>query len=287
MQNQRKSSLIVLSRFSVAPILGARQKGQSVAATSTDFGITTAEVHLHAEGVSFASGESLAWGSIEEIGANETACYVVEDAAARPIRAFSEVTGRVYSLMPTESAPTLLVSGIPMHRIKGTDPHRDTLSKIRAVAPIRGRVLDTATGLGYTAVEAAKTADRVVTIELDPVVLEIAQLNPWSRGLFDNPKIEQIVGDAFEEIEQFEPESFSCIIHDPPTVSLAGELYSGDFYRQAFRVLRRNGRMFHYVGDPESAAGARVVRGVLRRLQKAGFTRVVRKPEAFGVVAYR
>jgi predicted methyltransferase len=30
-----------------------------------------------------------------------------------------------------------------------------------------------------------------------------------------------------------------------------------------------------------------VVRGALKRLQEAGFTRVVRRPEAFGVVAYK
>jgi len=81
---------------------------------------------------------------------------------------------------------------------KGTDPYRDTRQKIRAVSPLRGRVLDICTGLGYTAIEAAKTAEEVVTIELDPTALEVARLNPWSRPLFDNPRIRQIVGDAFE-----------------------------------------------------------------------------------------
>ena len=86
--------------------------------------------------------------------------------------------GRAYSLMPTEGAPTLLVWGIPMHRIKGTNPQRDTLTKIQAIAPVAGRVLDTCTGLGYTAIEAARTAEQVVTIELDPTVLEVARLQP-------------------------------------------------------------------------------------------------------------
>ena len=71
---------------------------------------------------------------------------------------------------------------------------------MRTIAPLSGRVLDTCTGLGYTAIEAAKTAEQVITIELDPTALEVARLNPWSRELFENPRIQQIVGDAFDEI---------------------------------------------------------------------------------------
>jgi predicted methyltransferase len=180
-----------------------------------------------------------------------------------------------------------LISGIPMHRIKGVDPHRDTLQKIKTVAPVVGHVLDTATGLGYTAIEAAKAAKRVVTIEIEPAVLEIARLNPWSRALFESPKIKQLVGDSFEEIQKFEDGLFARIIHDPPTFSLAGDLYSGEFYRQLWRVLRSGGRLFHYIGDLESKSGRTVARGAVRRLKEAGFSRVARRPEAFGLVAYK
>jgi predicted methyltransferase len=281
------SALIVLSRFQVASILKARQDGESSVETSTDLGLTKAEVALHPAGVSFPGGETLDWQGLEGIAGSENACFYVEDGRAEKIRGFSELTGRFYSLMPTAAAPTLLVSGIPMHRIKDSDPHRDTMAKIRAIAPIRGRVLDTTTGLGYTAIEAARTASEVITIELDPMVLEIAQLNPWSRALFDNPRIRQIIGDSFEEIYEFEDQSFSRIIHDPPTLSLAGELYSLTFYREAYRVLKRNGRMFHYVGSPDSKSGAGVTKGVVRRLREAGFARVVPKRKAFGVTAHK
>jgi predicted methyltransferase len=130
-------------------------------------------------------------------------------------------------------------------------------------------------------------AEEVITIELDPTVLEVARLNPWSQALFDNPRIEQIVGDSFEEIQVFEDESFSRIVHDPPMFSLAGDLYSGECYRHLFRILKPKGRMFHYIGDLGSRSGRNVARGVVRRLQEAGFRRIVRKPGAFGVVAYR
>ena len=68
-------------------------------------------------------------------------------------------------------------------------------------------------------------------------------------------------------------------------MALGGELYSGAFYRELRRVLSRNGRLFHYIGDPDSAYGRNTTRGVMRRLQEAGFTRITRRPEAFGVVA--
>lgn len=181
----------------------------------------------------------------------------------------------------------MLIAGFTMHRIVDTDPMEDTLKKIATLTPITGRVLDTAMGLGYTAIEAAKTAEQVITIELDPGAQQIARLNPWSQGLFDNPKIQQVMGDAFEVVPTFADESFSRIVHDPPVFSLAGELYSGVFYQQLFRVLKRGGRLFHYIGDLNSKSSGTVARGVLKRLQEAGFVRVVRRPEAYGVVAYK
>ena len=255
--------------------------------TSSDLGLSTVTVLLTSEGVTFPNGEHLDWHSIEKISKSEVNCFILKDNTIRPIQVFSESTNRVCSLMPTRGAPSMLIAGFVMHRIKDIDPMQDTLRKIAAISPIVGRVLDTATGLGYTAIEAAKTADEVVTIELDPGVQEIARLNPWSQALFHSPKIRQIMGDAYKVVQTFEDGSFSRIIHDPPTFSLAGELYSGAFYLQLFRVLKRGGRLYHYIGDPNSKASGGVTKGVLKRLQDAGFARVVRKPEAYGVVAFK
>ena len=279
--------MIVLSHLQARQLIEARKSGQSVVMVSIDLNLTESEIRLQPEYVLFPTGENLDWKSIEEISGNETACYYVENNASKAIKGFSEFSGRFYGLMPTDSAPTMLISGIPMHRIKDTNPHQDTINKIKAIAPIKGNVLDTTTGLGYSAIEAAKTARHVTTIEIDPMAQEIARLNPWSQALFNNPKITQIIGDAFDEIKGLDAASFSAIIHDPPMFSLAGDLYSLEFYQQAFRALKHNGRIFHYIGDPESKTGARVTKGVLRRLQEAGFTRVIRAPRAFGVVAYK
>ncbi len=278
---------IVLSYIQAEPLLKAKQQGITFVEISPDLGLTKIIVSLTPEGIAFPNGEHLDWRSIEKISKSEVNCFILEDNTIRPIQVFSEYTNRVCSLMPTKGAPSMLIAGFVMHRIKDVDPMQDTLRKIAAISPIVGRVLDTATGLGYTAIEAAKTADEVVTIELDPGAQQIARLNPWSQALFHTPKIRQIMGDAYEVVQTFEDGNFSRIIHDPPTFSLAGELYSGVFYQQLFRVLKRGGRLYHYIGDPNSKASGGVTKGALKRLKEAGFTRVVRKPEAYGVVAYK
>jgi uncharacterized protein len=278
---------IVLSHRSAQALIQAQTGGERSLPVSLDLGLTTQPVLLAPQGALLPDGQTLPWSAVEAISRDELGCYRVAEGAVERIQAFSSSLNRFYSLMPTTGAPTLLVSGIPMHRIKETDPYQDTLSKIRTLAPLRGQVLDTCTGLGYTAIEAARTAERVITIELDPTVLEVARINPWSRPLFENPRIQQRVGDAYEEIESLDDEAFSRILHDPPTMSLAGELYSGVFYRNLYRVLKRGGRLYHYVGDLESRSGRNVVRGAVRRLQEAGFSRIERKPTAFGLTAFK
>lgn len=267
--------------------MAARAANRPALEVTLDLGRTTAVVTLHADTLSLPDGQTLTWAQLAEIQDNELACYQIVGNDIEKIQFFSEYQNRLYSLMPTTGAPTMLISGIPMHRIKGTEPYHDTLSKIKAIVPVTGLVLDTTMGLGYTAIEAAKTAEHVTTIELDPTVLEICRRNPWSQALFNNPKITHLIGDAGDVIQQFDGGTFSRIIHDPPMFSLAGELYSAEFYRQLLRVLKHKGRLFHYIGDPKSKSGSAVTRGVVRRLQEVGFRHVVLQPRAFGLVAYR
>ena len=278
---------IVLSHFQVESLLAARRAGRPSASVSLDLELTITDVTLEEDGVRFPDEQSLTWQDLETILASERGCYVIERNTPRKIQFFSEQTNQLYSLMPTRRAPTMLISGIPMHRVKDTDPHVDTLEKIKTIAPVTGHVLDTATGLGYTAIQAAQTAERVTTIELDSAALQVARLNPWSQSLFDNPKITQVIGDSFEEIEKFRANTFARIIHDPPMFHLAGDLYSGEFYHQLSRVLQPGGRLFHYIGDLASKSGRVVTRGVVRRLQEAGFSRVLLRPTAFGVIAFK
>lgn len=278
---------VILSFIQTRPLLEARKRGQGEVLTSLNLGMSQTNVSLNAEGVNLPDGTCLSWASLEKISQSEVNCYTVDAQGIQAIQTFSEETNRVCSLMPTRGAPSMLIAGFVMHRIKDVDPWQDTQSKISAITPISGPVLDTATGLGYTAILAARSAEHVTTIELDPGAQAMARLNPWSQELFTNPRIIQVMGDTYEIVPAFADESFGRIIHDPPTFSLAGELYSGAFYRQLYRILKRGGRLFHYIGDPNSKASGGVTRGALKRLQEAGFARVVRRPEAYGVVAYK
>jgi uncharacterized protein len=278
---------IVLSHYQTGPLLAARAAGQPSVLTSPDLGRSQVEVTLSPEGLRFPGAPVLPWDQVERINRAENQCFLVADGQAASIQVFSETTNWLRSLMPTSGAPTMLVAGFPMHRIKDTDPWRDTLLKVAAAGPIAGHVLDTATGLGYTAIAAARTAAHVTTVELDPAGLEVARLNPWSRDLFDNPRITQVIADISERIQDFPDGAFSVALHDPPTLSLAGELYSTTFYRALWRVLTSRGRVFHYIGDPASGSGRRITASVVRRLKEAGFRRVETHPEAFGVTAYK
>jgi len=278
---------VVLSFYQARPLLQAWLRGEVQAQTSLDLGLTSCSVQLDKDGVQLPDGEMVSWEAVEEICGMETSCFKLGSGELHRIQAYSEQFERLYSLMPTSLAPTMLVSGIPMHRIKDTDPYHDTREKIRSVKPVVGHVLDTATGLGYTAIEAAKTAEAVITIELDEAALEVARQNPWSQALFEDPKIQQCLGDSFDVVEDFKAGSFTRIIHDPPAFSLAGDLYSGEFYQRLYRLLRNGGRLFHYVGDPESKSGRSITSGVVRRLQQAGFREVRKAPRAYGVTAMK
>ena len=275
--------MIVLSHYQVAPWLAARGQMDTLR-TSLDLGRSEAEVRLEAAGVRLPGGEMLPWEAVAQVAEDSHGCYRLEGEQLVCIQAFSAHTGRAYSLYPTPAAPTLLVAGIPMHRIKGTDPWQDTLSKVRVANP-RGWVLDTCMGLGYTAILAARTAERVLTIELDAAVVAIARQNPWSQPLFDNPRIQIVIGDSADILPALASGVFSCVIHDPPTFALAGELYTLDFYREVYRVLRPRGRLFHYIGDPESKSGHAVTARVRERLRQAGFQRLTPAPHAFGLLA--
>jgi len=285
-----ETQLFFLSHLQAAEILDSWCTGGTVP-VSLDLGLSRIQACIHPEWVEVA-GRCLRRDQIERIAADEGACFSIRmgpdphAAQVEKLQVFSEFTGRACSLVPTSRAPALLLSGTLMHRIKGVDPLEDTRRKLEALRPIVGECLDTATGLGYTAIELARSgADRVVTVELDPAVDELSSLNPWSAELYADSRIERLSGDAADIIVDLEDDSFSRLLHDPPVINLAGELYSGAFYGHLYRVLRTRGRLFHYIGNPHSPSGHRTTRGVVRRLQEAGFTRIRPRPAAFGVAA--
>ena len=231
----------------------------------------------------FPEGE-ISFDILKKIAKDEGHIYFIKDGEV--FKAAISNNG-YYKLVPT-IPPTIEINGIRMHRTKDINPYEDTLNKINAVKVKKGeKVLDTCMGLGYTAIEAYRRGAEVITIEKNPNVLELAKINPYSEELFKG-NIKIILGDAFDVIKRFKDEEFDVVIHDPPRFSLAGHLYSEEFYREIFRVLKPGGRLFHYVGNPgKKYRGKDLQKGVMERLRKVGFINVKRVEEALGVVAVK
>lgn len=218
-------------------------------------------------------------------------CYLDGETAPRRVASFSDTTNRAASLHPCKPGkpPTLILGGFGMHRLKDTDPQADTDAKIRAIGRqhLRGNVLDVCTGLGYTAIAAARVENviSVTTIELDPVVISMQKRNPWSQPLFSNEKVVRIEDDATVRLPTLPACYFDLVIHDPPAQAMAGELYSTSFYEHLRRVCKPEARLFHYIGDPSSHESGKLYRGVMRRLGDAGFCEIQTDAGAFGIVA--
>ena len=185
-----------------------------------------------------------------------------------------------------ETAPTLEIDGIHMHRIKDITPWNDSYLKIKFLRIRPGAVvLDVCTGLGYTAIHSLMQGAReIISIEKDENVLKLAELNPWSWRLSDH-RITILLGDASEIVEYLRPSSFNYIIHDPPRISLAGELYSLEFYRNLYSLLKPKGKLFHYTGQPFEKIGYKIVKGILNRLRAVGFRRVIYVEKITGIIA--
>ena len=194
-----------------------------------------------------------------------------------------------YKLAKTEGFPTLEIDGIRMHRTKGTTPELDAEEKLGILGVNDGKVLDTCMGLGYTAIRAYECgAECVISVEYEPNVVRIAQLNPWSAKLFSEPTIHKVLGDSFNVVDTFQDDFFDCIIHDPPRHGSAGHLYGLEFYRKLARVIKPSGRLFHYTGEPRARyRRVNIQKGVIDRLGAAGFRDLQYHPGVMGVTCTR
>jgi len=213
--------------------------------------------------------------------------YAVEDYIG-----VAEIRGEgYYKLVPTlpGSWPTLEINGIHMHRVRGADPASDTRAKVVAARIRRGvEVLDTCMGLGYTAIASVQRgAKRVVTVEIDPNVIRLARLNPWSWGL-GAPEITLVNDDVVRYVKTLDSESFDRIIHDPPRImGSTGPLYSVSFYRELYRILRPRGVLYHYTGEPGRKHGANFPGRVKSKLEQVGFRVVKYSRRALGLIAVK
>lgn len=279
--------MILLSRPAASRLREAAAAGAATARVSLDLGRTEAEVALEGEAVAFPDGQRIPLSQVAEVEENPESVYAVLEGGVEKVTWFSEETGKVYTLRATRGWPALEISGILMQRIKEVDPREDAAAKAAAVSPVRGRVLETCFGLGYSALHTARDAESVLVFEIDPNVIDMARLNPYSAPVFEaGSRIEVRQGDVAEEIRALPDAAFDVVVHDPPTLAIAGDLYATAFYEQLHRVLRPRGRLFHYTGDPGSRNRKQDLPGrVAQRLGEVGFASVRREPAALGVSA--
>jgi len=192
------------------------------------------------------------------------------DETFEPVARF---TTALIKLVPTEwGPPTFEIDGIKMLPTAQVSPYADAERKVGLIQP-RGKViLDTCGGLGYFAAWCVQgQAKQVLSYEKNPDVIWLRNLNPWSPEIGSGLSL--TLGDIAEQIALLPSESVDAILHDPPRFGIAGELYSQVFYDHLARVLKRKGKLFHYVGTPNKLTSGRdVPNEVSKRLRLAGFS---------------
>jgi predicted methyltransferase len=265
--------------------LSAITQGLTSVLLSTDLNITEQDFAVSAEGLILDEDNQLTITDLKKIVKKTQRIYLCRDGNMDPLE---DRSVGYYKLAPTNGAPLLEISGVKMHISKGTDPFASASDMAKQAVSKGDKVLDCCSGLGYAAIAAHRLgASEVLTIELSPEVMGLRAQNPWSKDL-SNEGIVQRQGSSYKLIQTMSATSFDSVVHDPPRFSLAGELYSEEFYREIFRVLRHGGRLFHYTGNPHVIkTGSSFVDGVIRRLKKAGFKNVKKVEHLMGVSAQK
>jgi predicted methyltransferase len=262
-------------------LVAARRDGASSAECSLDLDRSRTAVQL--------DGEEWIWQGERYPylqTCKERTIYHWDGGSFQPVQRFS---GSLIKLVPTEwGPPTFEIDGIKMLPTAHVSPYADAERKVGLIQP-RGKViLDTCGGLGYFAAWCLQgQAREVQSYEKNANVIWLRSLNPWSpEGSAEaGGALRLTQGDITEHIRALPDTSFDAILHDPPRFGTAGELYSQAFYDQLARVLKRNGKLFHYTGSPNKLTSGRdVPKEVTRRLERAGFAA---KIEGDGVLAVR
>jgi len=260
--------MIYLTCFVAEELLKKKKK------VSPDLGITFVSPIYRNEEVVLC-GEEVPFEVIKYVATKKRySVFVFEKGELKPIQLFSEKTNLFYKLVTYKpnTAPTIQISGTHMHRVVNSDPWKDAMEKVKLIAPKSNETgLDSCTGLGYSAIISARKCKKIITVEKDENVIEIAKMNPWSRELFRAKNIELMMDEIQNAVKRFKEQSFDFILHDPPQFYHAKELYSRPLYKEFYRVLKVNGRLFHYVGKVGTRTGRRYIEQIKQRLKETGF----------------
>lgn len=254
----------LLTRKLNAALRAAAGAGASEVECSLDLERSTTRVELDAAGWTW-QGERFPYLH----ACRDRTIYHWDGERFQPVARF---TTSLIKLVPTEwGPPTFEIDGIKMLPTSRVSPYADAERKVGLIRPHGKVVLDTCGGLGYFAACCLQArARRVLSYEKSADVIWLRGLNPWSPESGGGLTLTQ--GDIVEHIGALPNASVDAILHDPPRFGIAGELYAQVFYDQLARVLRRNGRLFHYTGAPNKLTSGRdVANEVAKRLRRAGF----------------
>ena len=259
----------VLTRALAETLLASRTAGAASVSESFDLGRSISVATLATDGWHW-NGQRYPWPE----GLKDRTLYHWDGDAFAPLQRFAR---SLIKMVPTEwGAPTFEIDGIKMLPTAQVSPFEDAQRKVALIQPRGKHVLDTCGGLGYFAAWClAEGAARVQSFEKNPDVLWLREHNPWSpdpASAEAGGRLELIHADVAVAIASLPDAAFDAALHDPPRFGIAGELYSQVFYDHLARVLRPQGRLFHYTGTPNKKTSGRDVPGeVAKRLEKAGF----------------
>lgn len=101
---------------------------------------------------------------------------------------------------------------------------------------------------------------RIVQVELDPAVIELARttMRDANGGSLDNPRVRVVIDDALSWLRGARSDRFDAVIVDlpDPDTPVLGRMYSTEFYALIDRVLSPGGLMVVQAGSPFSTPTA-------------------------------
>ena len=126
-------------------------------------------------------------------------------------------------------------------------------------------VLGGGDGLAARELLRQKGIDKIVQVELDPAMIEIARttLRDANAGALDNPRVSVVIDDAMRWLRAPHPDcvrpaGFDAVIVDlpDPDTPVLGRLYSTEFYTLVAHALTPNGLVVVQAGSPFSTPTA-------------------------------
>ncbi len=118
------------------------------------------------------------------------------------------------------------------------------------------RVLIIGGGEGATLREVLKypTVKEAIMVDIDGEVVDFCRkyLEQMHQGSFNDPRAKVVIMDGKEYVKEAKNEEFNVVIldlTDPYSSEIAKELYSEEFYREIYRILKPDGIMVTQAGN--------------------------------------